>query len=412
MCHPTHECSYGFVISSNGVGGLAYPSLLICFVVNHSDSPDTLHVLCAGPPPRQGSGIAAFHELLIQELTLRADVSDVPLLTSSQPSHADDALHILHPWTWARFISRAMSGEYDAVLLTQWMPLTLPVYLSVVLGVRGVAALSRRPRPLVVLLLHDVRPDRWWPGAALLMRALLRLVDGATVLTPDVRRDALRLAPNLSISLRAHPVYDAYGPSITKQEARTALGLPDDIPVVLFFGHVKSYKGLDLLLEAFADIHTHTGAHLVVAGAIHPSAQSHVEGLISLMSRVDYITYRPGLVPDADVPHVFCAADVVALPYRRPASSGVLQIAAHYGRPVVAPRFDAFRETVLEDEVGVLFEAHDPADLAQAVVRALDLSPENVAQALENYRAEATWTNFVDHWLRFVKSRISPRSVT
>lgn len=400
------------MIGSNAQGGLAYRWLSICLFVNRPDLPNTLRLLCAGPPLGQGSGTAVFHERLMRELEQRADVTDVPLLTFSRFDDAGGPLHVLDPRTWTRFFSRAMSGEYDAVLLTQWMPLTLPAYLAIVVGIRATSILSRRPHPRVVLLLHDVRPDRWWPGSTLLIRTLLRLVDGATVLTPDVQRDALRLAPELSTSLRAHPVYDAYGPSVAKEEARAALGLREDIPVVLFFGHIKSYKGLDLLLDAFSDIHSRTGAHLVVAGAIHSSAQSHEQALVSMMSRVDYVTYRPGLVSDADVPLLFCAADVVALPYRRPASSGVLQIAAHFGRPVVAPRFDAFRETVRDEETGVLFAAHDPADLARSVVRALDLRPETVARAFESHRPHASWATFVDEWLAFVEPRLPSRSAT
>ena len=242
------------------------------------------------------------------------------------------------------------------------------------------------------------------------MRTLLRLVDGVTVLTHEVRCGVLRLAPNLAISLRAHPVYDTYGPSVSTLEARTTLGLPTDAPVVLFFGHIKAYKGLDLLLDAFSDVHARTQAHLVVAGAMHPSGRMQNEALIAMTSSVDCVTYRSGLAPDSDVPSLFCAADVVALPYRRPASSGVLQIAAYYARPVVAPRFDAFEETVREAETGILFEAGDSQDLTNALVQALDLPSNRVVQAFEAYRSEASWSAFADQWLAFVQSHISSRS--
>ena len=140
MTKPTHEHPSGFASDLNEPGRLAYACSLLLPIypaVNRSDSPAALRVLCTGPPPREGSGIAAFHECLTRELALNAELSDTPLRTSFRSADEQDALHVFDPRTWARFVSRVISGKHDAILLTQWMPLTLPAYLSIVLASRA-----------------------------------------------------------------------------------------------------------------------------------------------------------------------------------------------------------------------------------------------------------------------------------
>ncbi len=313
------------------------------------------------------------------------------------PNPSGDAFDVLSPASWFRTAKRA--SDADAVLLVQWMPLTMPGYLALIGALRLWGRVDGR-RTRIHLLVHDVRPDRWWPMANTLLRVLLRAADGVTVLTREVECDVRRIAPRLAVHRAEHPVYDSYGEAVAQPEARMRLGLPVQDPVLLFFGHVKPYKGLDVLMEAFPAIQLATGSHLLVAGGVHPAGQAQADALERLRDRSAYVTFRQGLVPPGEISDVFCSASVCVLPYRRPAASGSLQIAAFYERPIVAPRFDAFGD-VERLGVGVLFEPGDPNDLVRAVREALDLPSDQVATGFARWKTVYSWDRFSREWVNF-----------
>ncbi len=368
-------------------------------------------VVSIGPSARHRGGVEVFFRRFNKALASEVEVVPLPLrlpglLDRSRAAPAPaaeegDALSLFNPRAWvrgARFVARQQAG---VVLLTQWMPATLPAYLALALLLR---LLCRGQRPTLLLLLHDAYPDRRWPFARLLLRLLLRAVDGATVLTPEVGRSVHALRPTLPLSLCPHPVYDVYPPLPPQAEARTALGLADK-RTLLFFGHVKPYKGLDLLLDAFPAVQRQTDVQLVVAGPFHPSATPLRARMAALNSGLETpaVVLMPDFVPDEQVPLFFAAADVVVLPYRRPAASGVLEIARHYGKPAVLPHFEAFEAAIDPGETGVLFAPGDADALAAAIGKALRLNPARVAAASAQRARAGSWDAFARVWLDFAR---------
>ena len=160
------------------------------------------------------------------------------------------------------------------------------------------------------------------------------------------------------------------GPSLARATARARLGLPADGPLALFFGLVKGYKGLDVLLEALPLARERVpGLRLLVAGrSLDPWGPYAAR--IERLGLGGAVVVRPDFVPTADVNAVFCAADVVVLPYRRAVQSGVVLAAWQFGRPVVATRVGGVPELVEDGVTGFLARPEDPVDLARALVEA------------------------------------------
>lgn len=177
-----------------------------------------------------------------------------------------------------------------------------------------------------------------------------------------------------------HGSYEGcYGPAFNKYQSRQLLGLSDVDSLILFFGQIRPYKGLDELIHAFHDISGRADrdqVHLLIAGKpLGGFSPGHARLMEENNPRIHILD---GFIPDTKVPLLFGAADVVALPYRDVLTSGNLMLAANYGKPVVAPRLPAL--SLVEDAgLGVSYEAGLPGALADALLHALDLDHEKRA---------------------------------
>jgi glycosyltransferase involved in cell wall biosynthesis len=166
----------------------------------------------------------------------------------------------------------------------------------------------------------------------------------------------------------------------TPEGLRAHLKIPSGVPIVLFFGTVTKYKGLDDLIDAFPLVHQNTGAHLLVAG--YPAKDVAVRLLhasIESLKLEQASTLFLDYVPNEWVATLMSLASVVVLPYRAISQSGVLQVAYACGRPVVATRVGGLPDAVLDGETGVLVEPHQPLALAEALINLL-LEPEKLTR--------------------------------
>ena len=272
----------------------------------------------------------------------------------------------LNPRTWWQ-TARMVRG--DVAVLMVWMPFFAPM-----LGV--IARRLRRQGVAVLAVVHNAIPHERRPGDRALTRWLLRSCDGLVAMSDQVAADVRGLAPAVPLAVVPHPVYDGFGEPVPRDQARAALGLPADAPVFLFFGFIRRYKGLDVLLDAWAEVVRQIpDARLVVAGEFYADEDALRQRAAELGGSVrldaDYI-------PDERVPLYFGAADAVVQPYRTATQSGVAQIAFHFGRPVITTDVGGLAEIVPDGVAGLVVPPRDPAALADALIRfvADGLGPE------------------------------------
>src|SRR5690606_26793337 len=196
----------------------------------------------------------------------------------------------------------------------------------------------------------------------------LRSVDGFLAMSRSVRADLERLRPGAPSELVPHPVYDLFGRRIDKGEARRQLGLPEGEPILLFFGFVREYKGLDLLLEALPRIRERIPARLLVLGEFY-SGKERTLAQIESLGLGDAVTLEDGYVPNEKVGLYFSAADVVVLPYRSATQSGIVPIAYQLERPVICTDVGGLAEVVEHGRTGLICPPQDVEALAQSVLR-------------------------------------------
>jgi glycosyltransferase involved in cell wall biosynthesis len=343
-----------------------------------------LRVVLIGPTWPFRGGIAQYTSELARQLGQRHEVTLLsfvrqyprwlfPGRTDRDPSawvSPNAAEYILDPlalWTWWRTARRVTALCPDVVLVQWWVPFWAPS-LSTVL------ALARRRRPVqVVMECHNVLPHE---GGGVLARRLTQLALAAAdafIVHADADARALTalgLRPEVPRYRVALPPM-SLPPAPDRAAARARLGLPAEGPVLLFFGFVRPYKGLDHLLTAMPDIVARVPrVRLLVAGEFWAPAARFAERAAAL-GVGEAVRLDDRYVPNEAVGDYFAAADLVVLPYVEASQSAVVPLAAQFGVPVVASRVGGLPDVVADGVTGLLVPPADPVALAAAVVRVL-----------------------------------------
>ena len=301
---------------------------------------------------------------------------------------APRVLDTLNPITWVQAARRIGAEGAEVVVFKYWMPFFAPA-----LGT--VARLLRRRGVRVVCVVDNAIPHERRPGDLALGRWVLGACDGLIVMSAQVRADVERLGVRVPTRQIAHPVYNGFGPAVRRDDARQRLGLPPDAPVFLFFGFIRRYKGLHVLLDAFRDVLRRVpDARLVVAGEFYADEDALRAQAAPLGGAV---RFDADYIPDDRVPLYVCAASAVVQPYVSATQSGVAQIAFHYGRPVITTDVGGLAEIVPDGEAGLVVPPEDPGALADALVRFVE---EDLGERLEagvrRERERYSWSHLLD----------------
>jgi len=311
------------------------------------------------------------------------------------PLEAETVFIPWNPWSWYRTFRRAQAGQPDALVFKYWMPFFAP-------GYAGVCALVKWfSRIRTVFILDNVIPHERRPGDRFFTRLAFRFVDGFVVQSETVRQDLMRWFPEArrrTVVYVPHPIYDQYSDErLPPEEARRRLGLKPEGNLILFFGLVRRYKGLDTLIEAMPAILAGLGpdVHLLVAGEFYEPEEEY-RRLVEKMGVADRVTLVNRYIPNEEVSLYFRAADVLALPYRSATQSGVIQVANHFELPVISTAVGGLPEVIKDGETGYLVEPENPARLADAVVKYfLHGNGEALRQGLRRTRERYSWDDMV-----------------
>jgi len=283
-------------------------------------------------------------------------------LTPTRP--VEPVLDWINPFTWRAALQRLDAFGASALVLPWVHAVMSPPYRWLL---RHAAPGIRR-----VVICHNVLPHEPFPGTRRLTRSVL---GNADLLVTHGPQQAAELA---DLDLERIPVLEAFHPRFVSEDLaaipshaeiaveRRRLGDPE--LVLLFFGAVRPYKGLDVALEALARLPPDLEARLVVAGRFWESRERY-DRLVSRLGIGDRVEIRDGYVSNEDAALAFSAADAVVLPYRSASQSGVAQLAFAYGKPVVATNVGGLPAAIDHDRTGLLVPPGDPAALARAVER-------------------------------------------
>lgn len=301
---------------------------------------------------------------------------------------AEYALDSLNPLTWLAAARRIASRPPDFVVVPWWT-----TFLALPLG--WLARLVRRRGVPVIFLVHNVLPHERRRSDRALARWALRGGDGYVVLTPAEKSGLMNLLPRAEVvAVCPHPVYRLFAAGrIDKADARRRLGVPQGEPLLLFFGFVRRYKGVDSLLDAIKLLHDHGRApYLLVAGEVW-DGEARLRRRIESLGIQERVRVDNRYIPNEEVGTYFSAADVFVAPYTAGTQSGSLKIAQDFSLPAVVTETIAPPEGFPEGRGRVVRPGDVPA-LAQAISEMTAPSGASAASAVSSHGDDG-WSDLV-----------------
>jgi len=319
-------------------------------------------------------GIAHYNALLYRELSTRHSV-DVVTFRRQYPGFlfpgrtqreegAVDGFRVpsavlvdsINPLNWISTGRSIRSRHPDMLVFKYWLPFFGPCFGTIARVVKKGTGTK------VVFICDNVIPHERRPGDVLFTRYALSTADGFIVQSRAVEKDLLALFPGARYEYVPHPVYHGFGSVVPSAEARLRLGITAH-SVLLFFGYVRKYKGLDVLLDAVAMLRGRLDIALVVVGEFYDDEEPYREQ-IRRLNLETVVTVRSDYIPNEEVKYYFSAADAVVLPYASATQSGIAQIAYNFDLPVIATKVGGLSEVVRDGETGLLVPPNDPGALA------------------------------------------------
>jgi glycosyltransferase involved in cell wall biosynthesis len=294
----------------------------------------------------------------------------------------------INPFNWYAVGRKLREQKYDLLIFKYWLPFFGPCFGTIA------RAAKRRTNTRVLYICDNVIPHEHRPFDAAFTRYAFRSVDHFIVQSRTVERQLNEFWPGASYRLAPHPVYNIFGTPMDKQEARNALGVRGK-RVLLFFGYVRAYKGLHVLLRAIAALPREMELHLMVVGEFYDDEQKY-RSLIRELGLEDRVSINSDYVPNEDVGRYFSASDAVMLPYVSSTQSGIAQIAYNFDKPVIATDVGGLSEVIIDGATGYIVPPEDASRLAAAIKKFFDEGREaEFAARVRQEKGKYSWDNMV-----------------
>jgi glycosyltransferase involved in cell wall biosynthesis len=358
-------------------------------------------------------GIAHFIGLLYKELvktnevkviTFKRQYPSILFPGKSQIESGDTAEQIpaevlvdsINPFNWLAVGLKIKKEKPGLLIFKFWMPFFAPCFGTI-------SRLAKKNNITKVLTICDnVIPHEKKPGDIALTKYFFNAVDYFILLSEKVRNDLLTLKPGAKNKFLPHPVYSNFGQAVNKNDAKKHLNITGD-RLILFFGFIRDYKGLDILLKAMALLKNDLNVKLVIAGEFYSNEHKYLKIIDDLGIKENLLMFTD-FIPTSEVKYYFSAADCIILPYRDATQSGIVQIATNFCKPVIAANVGGIGEVIENGKTGFIVEKENPEALAGAIKKFYlenreEEFVENIAVEVKKY----SWESFVSGLFELVK---------
>ncbi len=341
---------------------------------------DPMSVVLIGPAHPLRGGLATFNERLIREYLKRGDMAKIVTFSlqypslffpgktqfSTEPPPGDIPISIkvnaVNPLNWIRVGMGLKKQRPDLVLVKYWMPFMAPCFGTIC------RIIKRNRHTRVISIIDNIIPHEKRLGDRFLSQFWVNSADGFVVMSRSVLIEMDTFTGKLPKVYCPHPLYDNFGEILPREVALKQLNLDPRFRYILFFGFIRDYKGLDLLLHSFHDARVKaSGIKLLVAGEFYCDSKPYYD-LIQEYQLQDQVIMSNDFIPDSQVRNYFCAADLVVQPYKSATQSGVTQIAYHFNKPMIITNVGGLAEFVPDNKVGFVVEP-SPEEISTAIMK-------------------------------------------
>jgi len=371
-----------------------------------------LDIVIVGPAHPFRGGIAANNDRLALELMRMGHSVKIYTFSLQYPSFLfpgktqytaepkpaeldiDIAVNSINPLTWINVGLKIRKRRPDILLIRYWLPFMAPCFGSIA----RIAKSNGHTK--VVSVADNIIPHEKRIGDRLLSKFWLGSTHGFVVMSHSVGKDLGTLGYKRPVGFCHHPLFDNFGRIIPKVEAKKLLNLDPSFDYMLFFGLVRDYKGLDWLLEAFADARLQSKKlKLLVAGEFYADPKPYYDQ-VERLGLKDKVIFYPIFIPDPEVGRYFCAADIVVQPYKHATQSGVTQIGYHFNKPMLVTKVGGLSEIIPDGKVGYVVEPNTPS-IADALVDFYERARETeMSDNAQKEKAKYSWSSMANEILR------------
>jgi glycosyltransferase involved in cell wall biosynthesis len=347
------------------------------------------------------------HECSIYSFSLQYPSFLFPGTTqySTEPAPADleiySVINSIHPLNWLQVGNELKRIRPDIIVVRYWLPVMGPALGTILRRVR------KNKHTRIIAITDNIIPHEKRPGDVPFTRYFLKSCDAYITMSEKVMNDLRQFEKNKPAQQVLHPLYDNFGEPVSKEEARKKLGIDVNARIILFFGFIRNYKGLDILLEAMKFLSTENSEHpstslrtikLLVAGEFYEDAKPYHDQIKQLGIQ-DSLILRTDFIPDSEVKYYLCAADAVIQPYRNATQSGVTPLAYHFEKPMIVTNVGSLPTLVPHEKVGLVCEP-EPAPLAATIQRYFELGEQHFIPHLRAEKEKYSWHNLVNAILK------------
>ncbi len=365
-------------------------------------------VIIGSAYPLRGGGITTFNERLAQAYLDYGD--DVTIFTFSlqypsflfpgttqlskeePPERLDIRITInsINPITWYKTATKVAELKPALIIIRYWLPFMAPCLGSIARLIR------KKIKTRIISITDNIVPHEKRFADRLLSKYFISSVDGFVAMSRSVLNDLNGFDNNKPRRYNPHPLYDNFGEIISKEVALQKLGLDPNYSYMLFFGFIRDYKGLDLLLKAIASKRIkELPVKLIIAGEFYDNEVKYQE-LIKKLNLVEFLVLKTCFIPNTEVNLYFCASSVVVQPYKNATQSGVTQIAYYFKKPMITTNVGGLSEMVPDGKVGFVVEPNVDA-IENAIFRFYsEKREEEFTENVKTERERFSWNGLIE----------------
>ena len=300
-------------------------------------------------------------------------------------------INSVNPFNWLSVGNELKKLSPDIIVVRYWLPFMGPCLGTILRRVK------RNHHTKVICIADNIFPHEKRPGDTSFTKYFLKPIDGFITMSEKVLTDLHQFAKGKPSQFVPHPLYDNFGEKISKHTARKKLGINIEDKVILFFGFIRKYKGLDILLNAMKLLNQNSSNQkikLLIAGEFYEDEKNYTALLNDPLIN-DNLIIHTEFISDSMVKYYLCAADCVVQPYRNATQSGVTPLAYHFEIPMIVTNVGGLPSLVPDKKVGLVAESNAES-IAEKVKEYFDLGEEFFIPHLREEKKKYSWEKMVD----------------
>jgi glycosyltransferase involved in cell wall biosynthesis len=364
-------------------------------------------IVFLGPSYPFRGGIASFSESLAREFTLKGFESTLYTFSLQYPSflfpgktqfseaprpedlNINQVVNSINPFNWIKVGLELKKKRPDIVLVRFWLPFMGPCFGTIL------RIVARNKFTKIICIADNIIPHEKRIGDSLFTSYFTKSIHAFIAMSEQVMKDMNMLGIKQKKILLPHPIFNHFGNQVSRQEGLKGLQIETDKKIILFFGFIRYYKGVDILLKAMADQRTkENGYVLLIAGEFYEDEEKYLN-IIKEENLEKQVIIHNKFISEENIKFYFSAADVLIQPYRHATQSGVTPLALHFNLPMIVTRVGGLSESVVDKQTGLITEPNSKS-IADSIIEYFETGKEAFVTHLNEHKKQYTWAFMAD----------------